>query len=284
LIRTFHHAEFPLQKLRERKRVPVTVVLPAREVADTIGPIVERLLGLGDLIDQLLVVDAASADGTAEIAARLGVEVRQEAELMPDFGPARGKGDAMWRALSVARGEIVVFLDSDTAEFSEHFATGLLGPLLCRDELSFVKAFYRRPFTTPAGPRMPEGGGRVTELTARPLLSAFYPDLAGFAQPLAGEMAARRELLMQLPFATGYAVETAMLLSARDLLGGTDGMAQVDLDERLNRHQPLSALVPMAHSVLNAVLEHLRDEGRLSGPVELEFTERPPLQGVGSRA
>src|SRR3954451_14882721 len=212
--------------LLERKRSAVTVVLPAREVADTIGPIVERLLGLGDLVDQLLVVDAGSADGTAELAAGLGAEVRQENELMPAFGPVSGKGDAMWRALSAARGEIVVFLDSDTDEFSEHFATGLLGPLVCHDELSFVKAFYRRPFTTADGRRLPEGGGRVTELAARPLLSAFYPDLAGFAQPLAGELAARRELLVQMPFATGYAVETAMLLNARDLLGGTGGGSQ----------------------------------------------------------
>jgi glucosyl-3-phosphoglycerate synthase len=302
LIRSFHHSEFPLELLRERKRAPVTVVLPAREVAATIGPIVERLLGLGDLIDQLLVVDAASEDGTAELAAGLGAEVRQEAELMPEFGPPSGKGDAMWRALSAARGAIVVYLDSDTREFSEHFATGLLGPLVCHPELSFVKAFYRRPFTTPEGRTLPSGGGRVTELTARPLLSAFYPDLAGFAQPLAGELAARRELLVQLPFATGYAVETAMLLNARDLLGGTEAMAQVDLDERLNQHQSLAELGPMAYGVLGVVLRRLRDEGRLTDTragtgealpplqtadgrlVELELAERPPLQSVGSRA
>ena len=296
MIRTFHHSDFPLELLRERKRAPVTVVLPAREVADTIGPIVERLLGLGDLVDQLLVVDAGSGDGTAEIAAGLGAEVRQEAELLPQFGPPSGKGDAMWRALSAVRGEIVVFLDSDTREFSEHFATGLMGPLVCHDELSLVKGFYRRPFTTPDGASHPDGGGRVTELTARPLLSAFYPDLAGFAQPLAGELAARRELLVQLPFATGYAVETAMLLNARDLLGGTDGMAQVDLDVRLNQHQPLSELGPMAYGVLTVVLERLRSEGRLSdGPtpplqtadgrlVVVDPAERPPLQSVGSHA
>jgi glucosyl-3-phosphoglycerate synthase len=296
VIRSFHHSEFPLEMLRERKRAPITVVLPARETAGTIGPIVERLMGLGDLVDQLLVVDAASEDGTAELAARLGAEVRQETDLMPEFGPVMGKGDAMWRALSAVRGELVVFLDSDTSDFSEHFATGLVGPLVCHDELSLVKAFYRRPYTTPDGERVPDDGGRVTELTARPLLSAFYPDLAGFAQPLAGELAARRELLVQLPFATGYAVETAMLLNARDLLGGTGAMAQVDLDERLNQHQPLAELGPMAYGVLSVVLERLRVEGRLGdGPlpplqtadgrlVELELAERPPLQSVGSRA
>jgi glucosyl-3-phosphoglycerate synthase len=296
LIRSFHHAEFPLELLRERKRAPVTVILPAREVADTIGPTVERLLALGDLIDQLLVVDAASEDGSGERAARLGAEVVQEAELLVEFGPVSGKGDAMWRGLSAARGELVVFLDSDTRDFSAHFATGLLGPLVLHEDVSFVKAFYRRPFTTPDGRTLPSGGGRVTELMARPLLSAFYPDLAGFAQPLAGELAARRELLVQLPFATGYAVETAMLLNARDLLGGTEAMAQVDLDERLNQHQPLAELGPMAYGVLGVVLDRLRSEGRLSEEhtpplqiadgrlVEAALVERPPLQSVGSRA
>jgi glucosyl-3-phosphoglycerate synthase len=296
VIRSFHHSEFPLELLRERKRAPVTVVLPTREVADTIGPIVERLQALGDLVDQILVVDAASSDGTAEIAAGLGAEVHQEADLLPEFGRTSGKGDAMWRALSMARGELVAYLDSDTREFSEHFATGLLGPLVCEPGLSFVKGYFRRPFTTPDGHTRPLDGGRVTELTARPLLSAFYPELAGFVQPLAGEMAARRELLDRLPFAAGYAVETAMLLHTRDLLGGTGRMAQVDLDVRLNRHQPLPELGPMAYAVLRVILERLRRDGRLLDDhapplqtsdgrlVQVELVERPPFASVRSRA
>jgi glucosyl-3-phosphoglycerate synthase len=284
LIRSFHHSEFPLELLRERKRATVTVVLPARQVADTIGPIVEVLAGLGGLIDQLLVIDAASEDGSAEIAAGLGAEVHQEAELLPEFGAPSGKGDALWRALSVARGEIVAYLDSDTREFSAHFATGLLGPLICHDELSFVKGSFRRPFTGPEGESRPDGGGRVTELTARPLLSAFYPELAGFAQPLAGEVAARRELLVQLPFATGYAVETAMLLHARDALGGIDRMAQVDLDVRLNHHQPLSELGPMAHGVLGVILDRLRREGRLADAGTTPPVERPPFSSLRTAA
>jgi len=296
LIRSFHHSDFPLELLRERKRAPVTVVLPTREVRDTVGPIVERLQALGDLVDQILVVDAGSSDGTPEIAADLGAEVHQEAELLPEFGRPSGKGDAMWRALSVARGELIAYLDSDTREFSEHFATGLLGPLLCQPGLRFVKGFFRRPFTTPDGQTRAADGGRVTELTARPLLSAFYPELAGFVQPLAGEVAARRELLDQLPFAAGYAVETAMLLHARDLLGGTDGMAQVDLELRLNNHQSLPELGPMAYAVLRVILERLRCDGRLAdGPapplqtadgrlIQVELVERPPFESVRSRA
>ena len=217
------------------------MVLPAREVADTIGPIVERLRTLDPLIDQILVVDASSRDGTADVAAAAGAEVHQESELVPELGQALGKGDAMWRALATARGELVAYLDSDTSDFSPHFAIGLLGPLLREPDVEFVKGFFRRPYRRADGAELPADGGRVTELAARPLLSAFYPELAGFVQPLAGEVAARRSLLDRIPFSTGYAVETAMLLDARDALGGIDRMAQVDLDVRLNRHQPLRA-------------------------------------------
>jgi glucosyl-3-phosphoglycerate synthase len=236
VIRPFHHTQFPPELLRELKREPATVVLPTREVADTIGPIVERLLTLDGVVDQVLVVDAASEDGTAEIAGSLGADVVQENELLPEFGQVLGKGDAMWRALAAAEGELIVYLDSDTRDFSPHFATGMLGPLICDEAVSFVKGHFRRPYAGEAGAQRPVDGGRVTELTARPLLSAFYPELAAFIQPLAGEVAARRRFFDRLPFATGYAIETSMLLHARDLLGGTDGMAQVDLDERQNRH------------------------------------------------
>ena len=273
MIRSFHHSQYALERLLEGKRESITVVLPAREVADTIGVIVERLMGLAPLIDQILVVDAASEDGSAEIAAAGGAEVHQESELLADFGPVLGKGDAMWRALAVARGELVVYLDSDTLDFSPHFATGLLGPLVCEPDVRFVKAHFRRPFTAPDGREHPDGGGRVNELTARPLLEEFFPDLAGFAQPLAGEVAARRELFERLPFATGYAVETAMLLHARDALGGTGAMAQVDLELRRNQHQPLRALAPMAREVLATVLARVSADGRL-----LDYEHEPPVE------
>ena len=296
MIRRFHHSDFDLGRLLERKAEAITVVLPAREVADTIGEIVERLRGLDPLVDQVLVVDAASADGTAEVARRAGAEVHQEAELLPEFGRLLGKGDAMWRALSVARGELVAYLDSDTRDFSPHFALGLLGPLICERDVRFVKGFFRRPYLRPDGTQLPADGGRVTELTARPLLSAFFPELAAFVQPLAGEVAARRTLFERIPFASGYAVETAMLLHARDALGGTAGMAQVDLDVRLNRHQSLRDLSPMAYAVLRVILERLRSEGRLvddhafplqtadGGLVQVEIVERPPYATLRTRA
>jgi glucosyl-3-phosphoglycerate synthase len=296
LIRSFNHSRFFPELLRERKRETVTVVLPTREVAGTIGVIVERLQSLGDLIDQILVVDANSQDGTPRIAASLGADVRQEADLLPELGQVLGKGDAMWRALAACEGELVVYLDSDTREFSRHFATGMLGPLLCEPDVAFLKGFFRRPFTAADGSEGPADGGRVTELTARPLLSAFYPELAGFVQPLAGEVAARRTFFDSLPFATGYAVETSMLLHARDALRGTDGMAQVDLEVRHNDHQPLPKLGPMAYAVLRVILERLREEGRLSDDhappfqaadgqlIQVELVERPPYATLRARA
>jgi glucosyl-3-phosphoglycerate synthase len=283
VIRSFEHADFPLELLVERKRRSLSVVLPAREVSDTVGPIVERILSLEGLVDQVLVVDAASEDGTAEIAGRAGAEVRQQAELLPDLGPVLGKGDAMYRSLAAVRGDLVVFIDADTRDFQPHFVTGLAGPLIAADEVRFVKGAYRRPFVT-GGVEVPDGGGRVSQLTARPLLSAFYPDLAALRQPLAGEVAAPREVLERLPFATGYAVETAMLLDVREMVGA-GAIAQVDIGERRNFHQPLEALRPMADTVLATVCERLRREGRLvADSPSSAIVERPPFASLRAAA
>ena len=235
-------------------------------------------------IDEIVVVDAASADGTAVRAERAGAVVWQEQELMPEHGAVLGKGDAMWRALSVLEGELVCFLDADTEGFSAHFATGLIGPLVCEPGVSFVKGFYRRPFAQGAVEHA-DGGGRVNHLMARPALALFYPELAGVRQPLAGEVAARRELLEALPFATGYGVETAMLIDVWRAVG-LEGMAQVDLEEHRNRHQPLSALTPMAATVLATIARRMEWEGRLSADGALPGwgapVERPPLASVAS--
>lgn len=295
LIRSFKHSDYPLELLLERKRESVTVVLPSREVADTIGRIIEQIRSLEPLVDQVLVVDSASVDGTAGIARGLGAEVHQESDLMPDFGQVLGKGDAMWRALSVARGDLVVYLDADTRDFPAHFVPGMLGPLITGESVDFIKGTFVRPFTTETGERLSRDGGRVTELTARPLLSAFYPELAGFTQPLAGEVSGRRTMFESIPFAAGYAVETAMLLEVRDAVG-VARMAQVDLGERLNYHQPLPQLGPMAYAVLRAVLERLRRDGRLLDDhappfqtadgqlIQVELVERPPIASIRARA
>ena len=319
--RTFHHSRYPAARIaaaRAELGVGVSVCLPARECAGTVGEIVAALRGLreSDAIDEIVVIDAASADGTAEVARRAGASVYQEAALMPELGPVLGKGDAMYRALSVLDGDLVCFLDADTESFLPHFATGLLGPLLCEEDVSFVKAFYRRPIAGVCAradggvggegdvgegePDMedgeegegvggeepdkegeePNGGGRVNHLTARPALALFYPELAGVRQPLAGEVAARRGLLEQLPFATGYGVEIAMLIDAWRA-AGLDAIAQVDLDEHRNRHQPLAALVPMAETVLATIARRLQWERRLTGlegDLDAAPPERPPLR------
>jgi glucosyl-3-phosphoglycerate synthase len=276
-VRRFHHRELPLDRLRDLKRDTVSVVLPAREVAETVGGIVETVLSLEGLVDQVLVVDAASEDGTAEIARAAGAEVLQEAELLPELGPVLGKGDAMWRALSAARGDLVVYVDSDTRGFPAHFVSGLAGPLIEDERIEFVKGAYRRPFVA-GGVELPDEGGRVNELCARPLLRAFYPELAGLSQPLAGEVAARRTLLERIPFATGYGVELAMLLDVY-ATAGIDAIAEADIGERRNAHQPLRALGPMADAVLGVVMDRLGIETRAPKPVE-----RPPFASIRAAA
>jgi glucosyl-3-phosphoglycerate synthase len=277
--RSFHHSLYPPERVAAERDSSISVCLPARECAATIGQIVRGLVELrrAGAIDEIVVVDAASVDGTAEVARRAGAIVWQEAELIPAYGPVLGKGDAMWRALSVLTGELVCFLDADSEAFSSHFATGLLGPLVCEPGISFVKGLYRRPFVQ-GGVDDADGGGRVNRLTARPALEVFYPELAEVRQPLAGEVAARRQLLERLPFATGYGVEIAMLIDVwRE--HGLDAIAQVDLDEHHNRHQPLSALTPMAATVLATVASRLEREDRLRGAAGAPL-ERPALASV----
>lgn len=285
---TLSHRAFDPEALAGASPGPVSVCLPARNEAQTIGQIIQSLLPLREcgLIDQLVVVDD-STDGTAEIARGLGAEVYDQAGLMPELGPLRGKGDALWRSLSVLHGELVCFLDADSEHFGAHFAYGLLGPLITRPEVSFVKGFYRRPFRM-GTTTFPDGGGRVTELTARPLLNLFYPDLAGIEQPLAGEMAARRSLLEQVPFVTGYGVDIALLIDAYQSVG-LAGLAQVDLDVRQNAHQSLRELGPMASEVLAAVASRLEREGRLRAPHASGFAaeappERPPMMSLREAA
>jgi glycosyltransferase involved in cell wall biosynthesis len=250
--RNFKASEFPIERLLAVKQHTVALLLPAREVAQTIGPIAETAAQLRDagVFDEVLVIDAASADGTAAIARRAGLEVVQEGELLAQYGPAQGKGDAMWRALAVTDSEIVAFADTDTADLHDGFLLGLIGPLLCDPAIKLVKGTFRRPFRSGATV-LADGGGRVTELMARPLLNLCAPELTVFDQPLAGETAARRELLEQIPFSAGYGVEIAMLIDCWRACG-LDGLAQVHLGERQNRHQPLRDLSAMSYAVLVA--------------------------------
>jgi glucosyl-3-phosphoglycerate synthase len=314
--RSYDYRQFAdLEAMERRKRelgLTVSVVLPCRNVADTVGGIIDEIHAVNEqtddpLVDQILAVDADSGDGTAEVAVSKGAEVYSENELLSHYGGIHGKGDAMWRSLSVARGDLIMYVDADTKDFKPQLVYGILGPILTFPEVRFVKAAYRRPFKSYETVEL-DGGGRVTELTAKPLFNLFYPELAGFVQPLAGELVAYKELFCSIPFLTGYAVETGMMIDVLKSVG-LGAMAQVDLGTRQNRHQPLRDLSRMSYSVLRAVSRRLRQEGRLNQardpnlPEQLfqfsdylhavatpeglklqeyveELVERPPIAGV----
>ncbi len=291
--RRYRGEDFALEQLLAIKgSTTVAVVIPAKECSQTIGGVVRDTVGplaaLG-LVDEIIVIDAGSRDDTAQIATDAGARVVQQDEILSQFGPALGKGDAMWRALSVTSGEVVCFLDGDTADPSPGHLKGLLGPLLTCDDLQLVKGAFERPLR--AGDRtLANEGGRVTELMARPLLNLHVPRLAGFAQPLAGEFAARRQLLESIPFPVGYGVEIATLIDALHR-EGLDALAECDLGSRQNRHQPLRALGEMAYAVLAAVEARIgNDRARLDASylrpwddhavVAVPIGERPPIESL----
>jgi glucosyl-3-phosphoglycerate synthase len=241
-MRAFDYREFDPADLAARKRaggVRISACLPARDEAATVGDVVATIPDA--LVDEIVVVDDGSRDATAAVATAAGARVVTTA-------PA-GKGEAMRRGLDETTGDIVVYLDADVRNFEEHFVTGLLGPLLTDESISFVKGCYARP--TVDGP---EGGGRVTELVAKPLLRQLFPQLASVRQPLSGEVAARRSLLEKLTFAEGYAVDLALLLDA-EAVAGQHALAEVDLGARVHRNRPLWQLAPQAEAILKMALE-----------------------------
>lgn len=277
--RSYRGADYALAELLAAKRGSVAAILPAREVAATIGPTVERLLPLREagLLDRLVVVDADSADGSGVLARAAGAEVVSESELSPALGPCLGKGDAMWRAARAVEADTLVFLDADSTDFDPAFLTGLLGPLLLESGPRLVKGSFRRPLSLNGSAHEGEGG-RVTELLARPLLNLHFPSLAGFVQPLSGEIAIERELFAQLSVPVGYGVEVAMLIDCLGL-AGLDALAQVDLGARQNRHQSLRALSAMAFEVMAAA------ERRAGGPARpgtAAFRPRPEVDPVSA--
>jgi glucosyl-3-phosphoglycerate synthase len=267
--------DWPLNRLLRAKRgTTVSVVIPARDEEATVGPIVtairDELAGPAGLVDEVIVVDSRSTDRTAAVARAAGARVVSQEEQTRGLPSMQGKGDALWAGLAAASGQVVAFVDADVQPFHPHFVTGLLGPLLTDPSLSFVKGFYHRPLRS-GGYSEPDGGGRVTELVARPLLNLFWPDLAGFVQPLAGESAGRRDVLARLPFVSGYGVEIAMLI---DLLGlvGLDALGQVDLGERVHRNQNTEALGRMAAQIQLTAWSRLARQGRADGRDALPAT------------
>jgi hypothetical protein len=208
-----------------------------------------------------VVIDSDSTDRTRAIAEELGVTVVRHSEVLPELGSFQGKGEALWKSLHVLDGDIVAWIDTDISNIQPRFVYGLLGPLLREQRISYVKGFYQRPIRD--GDRvMPEGGGRVTELMARPLINLFFPELSGLVQPLAGEYAGRRELLESVPFFSGYAVEVGLLVDILDH-AGLSAIGQVDLERRIHRNQPLPNLSQMAFVILQATMRKLEERHRL---------------------
>jgi glucosyl-3-phosphoglycerate synthase len=281
----------------------ISVVLPALNEARTVGAIVDvirrGLVERHGLVDELVVMDSGSTDSTIETASAAGARVVCRADVLPAFDPLPGKGEVLWRSLAATTGDIVVFVDSDLDDFDPVYVTGLLGPLLHDPGVAFVKAAYDRPLRIGSA-TVPSGGGRVTEILARPLINMFWPDLAGVVQPLSGECAARRSLLERLPFATGYGVDIGLLVdTSREV--GLNGLAQVELPERRHRNSSNETLGRMAAEILRVVLTRVEQEGQLkladplntalvqfgrvadahvAVPYEVTQIERPPLATV----
>jgi glucosyl-3-phosphoglycerate synthase len=276
--RTSRWQDWPAERLLELKHElggRISVVIPAKNEARTVagvaGAISRSLIERVPLVDELVVIDSDSTDATAEIAARAGAVVHRARDVAPALGGFPGKGEALWKSLLVTKGDLLVFIDADLTRWGPHFVTGLLGPLLADEQVRLVKGFYTRVRTESDGSTSTEGG-RVTELVARPLISLWWPELAGVVQPLAGEWAARRSLMESLSIPVGYGVELATLMDtvARH---GLDAVAQVDLGTRAHRHQANHDLALMAAELL-MVAERRRPGGPVPGEARLQQFER----------
>ena len=272
--RTYRWQDWDLPALlaaKEHTGTTVSLVVPARNEAATVGSVVSRvrtaLMETVSLLDEIVVIDSDSDDSTFVAAEDAGAQVFRAREIRPDLGMTGGKGEAMWKSLFVTAGDVLVFMDADLLDWDTHFVPGLLGPLLSSSEIALVKGFYERPFTTVERAYAYEGG-RVTELVARPLIALHFPELAGLVQPLAGEWAVRRSLFESLRVPTGYAVELAALVDTARTLGA-QAIAQVDLGRRAHRHQALRDLGAMATQLMAAVEARVRPDADLGTEVVL---------------
>jgi glucosyl-3-phosphoglycerate synthase len=280
----------------------ISVVLPALNEEQTIESVIESISPLVDgLVDELVVLDSGSTDDTEIRAIATGARVVSREQALPEVPPRPGKGEALWRSLAATSGDIVVFVDSDLIDPHPMFVPWLVGPLLTGDGVHLVKSFYRRPLNVggESGGTSATGGGRVTELVARPLLSALRPELGCMLQPLGGEYAATRELLTSLPFAPGYGVEIGLLVDTFDRLG-LDAIAQVNLGVRAHRNRPLAELGAMSRQVIATLLSRcgIPDSGVgltqffAHGPDDAGYTQhtwpvsledRPPMNRLRPR-
>jgi glucosyl-3-phosphoglycerate synthase len=268
---TFHYNDFKdlerLVAVKQEKGLTISLCLPTLNEEKTIAKEIiilrSELMTRFALIDEIVVVDSGSTDRTGDVARAFGAEFYRADEILPELGPRRGKGENLWKALYITRGDILVYLDADIKNIHHRFAYGLIGPLVLHDHLRYAKAFYDRPIAIGKNVMRPTGGGRVTELVIRPLFSLYFPELTQILQPLSGEYAAYREILEQVSFPIGYGIETSLILDICQRWG-LDVICQVDLEKRIHRNQDTKALGKMAFVVMQTFFRRLSRMGALA--------------------
>ena len=273
---TFHHGEFwdiiKLVEEKEKKGITISLCIPTLNEEKTIGKEVlilrSELMERYPLIDEFAVIDSGSEDKTLEVAGNYGADVYLASDILPEVGDKRGKGENLWKAIHQLKGDVICYVDADISNIHPRFVYGLVAPLIRRNEVQYVKAFYDRPLNYSSGLRA-SGGGRVTEILIRPLFSLFYPELTNVIQPLSGEYAARREVLEIIPFPIGYGVETSHLLDLYEKFG-LDAFAQTDLDRRVHRNQTTSALGKMSFGILQTFFNRLHAQGKIDQMPDME--------------
>ena len=273
---TFHHGEFwdilKLVEEKEKKGLSISLCIPTLNEEKTIGKEVlilrSELMERYPLIDEFAVIDSGSSDKTLEVAASYGADVYLASDILPEVGDKRGKGENLWKAIHQLNGDVICYVDADISNIHPRFVYGLVAPLIHREEIHYVKAFYDRPLNYSSGLRS-TGGGRVTEILIRPLFSLFYPELTNVIQPLSGEYAARREVLEIIPFPIGYGVETSHLLDLYEKFG-LDAFAQTDLDRRVHRNQTTNALGKMSFGILQTFFNRLHAQGKIDQMPDME--------------
>ena len=277
---TYHHESFrdlaDLVEKKESRGLSISLCIPTLNEEKTIGKEVvifrSELMKRYPLLDEIAVIDSGSTDNTLEVAANFGADTYLAADILPDLEAKRGKGENLWKAIYQLKGDIIVYIDADIKNIHPRFVYGLVGPLIQRPEIMYVKAFYDRPLAFSQGIR-PSGGGRVTEILIRPLFSLFFPELAAIIQPLSGEYAVRREVLEAISFPIGYGVETSHLIDVYTRWGLT-AFAQTDLDQRVHRNQATRSLGKMAFGIIQTFLSRLSSLDILGSVPELSTVLR----------
>lgn len=277
---TFHYSEFwdilKLIEEKKKKNLKISVCIPTLNEEKTIGKEIvilkSELMDRYKLVDELAVIDSGSTDKTREVAASFGADVYLSKDIMPSQGFKRGKGENLWKAIYQLEGDIICYVDADISNIHPRFVTGLVAPLIYRDEVHYVKAFYDRPITHSSGIRS-SGGGRVTEILVRPLFSLFFPELTALIQPLSGEYAVRREVLEKISFPIGYGVETSHLMDVHKQWG-LSAFAQTDIEERVHRNQTTNALGKMSFGILQSFLSRMKSYGMVKDLPDMETLYR----------